>query len=218
MKLAAAVSSIQFYKPDHFLCLAGNQVCNTALTAVVLVAVVGASAPVAAAWEWRSRAAQMPVACILHPSHKQYIPDTAGSSTTCQDYLQLSLACDHDGWSMEGGRTTQPQTNTRECSCKMRCLYAWQVTFFRLRQAAQPWMQPSSPLMSLMPLGYGLLLATFSDSSMRVVRRRVGGNTCSPAAWHIGTPAPAAAAAAVVLRPSGSYSKLSQHACASHQP
>jgi hypothetical protein len=45
-----------------------------------------------------------------------------------------------------------------------------QVKFIRLRQAAQPWMQPSCPLTSLTSVGHGLLMATFSDNSIRLVR------------------------------------------------
>jgi hypothetical protein len=45
-----------------------------------------------------------------------------------------------------------------------------QVKIFKLRQAAQPWMHPSCPLTSLTPAGHGLLMATFSDSSIRLVR------------------------------------------------
>lgn len=52
------------------------------------------------------------------------------------------------------------------------CIIALQVKFFKLRQAAQPWMSASCALTSLEPAGHGLLMATFSDSSIRLVRRQ----------------------------------------------
>jgi hypothetical protein len=54
------------------------------------------------------------------------------------------------------------------------CLWVsagWNVHLYGLRHAYEPWMQLHSPALSLQPLSYGLVLATFADSSVRVVSR-----------------------------------------------
>ncbi|WIA34924.1 hypothetical protein OEZ86_013208 [Tetradesmus obliquus] len=56
------------------------------------------------------------------------------------------------------------------------CLAGNMVKFFKLRQAAQPWMSASCALTSLEPAGHGLLMATFSDSSIRLLD---ASSTCS---------------------------------------
>jgi hypothetical protein len=49
------------------------------------------------------------------------------------------------------------------------CTSGSMVRFFKLKREADVWMEFSSPLTSLEPLQAGLMLATFADSSVRLV-------------------------------------------------
>eukprot|EP00775_Hariotina_reticulata_P002849 gene2849-3142_t len=57
---------------------------------------------------------------------------------------------------------------------KFLCTSGSTVRFFKLKREAEVWMEFSSPLTSLEPLQSGLLLATFADSSVRLLDCRTG--------------------------------------------
>jgi hypothetical protein len=53
---------------------------------------------------------------------------------------------------------------------KTLCISYLQVKLFHLQQVYEPWMDASAPVRALQPLSYGLILATFTDSSIQLVR------------------------------------------------